>query len=117
MERRVTPNIIIASMIFTALTVAGSDPSGGAGIQADLNTFAALGVYGMSVIVALTAQNTTGVTAVLDIPAEFVAQQWDAVMSDIPARAVKTGMLGSAANVQTTGMMIQKYGVRNFVLD
>jgi hydroxymethylpyrimidine/phosphomethylpyrimidine kinase len=104
-------------MLFTALTVAGSDPSGGAGIQADMNTFAALGVYGMSVIVALTAQNTSGVSAVMDIPSEFVIRQWDAVMSDIPAQAVKTGMLGNEANVRTAGMMIEKYGVQNFVLD
>jgi hydroxymethylpyrimidine/phosphomethylpyrimidine kinase len=104
-------------MLFTALTVAGSDPSGGAGIQADLNTFAALGVYGMSVIVALTAQNTTGVKDVMDVPAEFVARQWDEVMSDIPAMSVKTGMLGNEANVRTTAHMIEKYGVRHFVLD
>jgi hydroxymethylpyrimidine/phosphomethylpyrimidine kinase len=104
-------------MLYTALTVAGSDPSGGAGIQADLNTFARLGVYGTSVIVALTAQNTTGVKAVMDISAEFVAGQWDSVMSDIPAMAVKTGMLGNDANVRTAAMMIEKYRMLNFVLD
>jgi len=104
-------------MINTALTVAGSDPSGGAGIQADLNTFSRLGVYGMSVIVALTAQNTTGVSGVMDIPSDFVARQWDAVMSDIPANAVKTGMLGNAANILVTADMIDKYGVQNVVVD
>lgn len=104
-------------MINTALTVAGSDPSGGAGIQADLNTFSRLGVYGMSVIVALTAQNTTAVTGVLDVPAEFVGKQWDAVMSDIPANAMKTGMLGTAANIVVTSDMIEKYGVKNVVVD
>jgi hydroxymethylpyrimidine/phosphomethylpyrimidine kinase len=104
-------------MINTALTVAGSDPSGGAGIQADLNTFSRLGVYGMSVIVALTAQNTTGVTATMDVPSDFVARQWDSVMSDIPANAVKTGMLGTASNIDVTADMIDKYGVKNIVVD
>jgi len=104
-------------MANTALTVAGSDPSGGAGIQADLNTFSRLGVYGMSVIVALTAQNTIGVTGVMDVPADFVARQWDAVMSDIPANAVKTGMLGNASNVSITAEMIEKYDVKNLVVD
>jgi hydroxymethylpyrimidine/phosphomethylpyrimidine kinase len=104
-------------MIKTALTVAGSDPSGGAGIQADLNTFSRLGVYGMSVIVALTAQNTTGVSGVMEIPSDFVARQWDSVMSDIPANAVKTGMLGNASNINVTADMIDKYGVKNVVVD
>ncbi|HET9132018.1 MAG TPA: bifunctional hydroxymethylpyrimidine kinase/phosphomethylpyrimidine kinase, partial [Terriglobia bacterium] len=104
-------------MIYTALTVAGSDPSGGAGIQADLNTFSRLGVYGMSVIVALTAQNTTGVSRVMEVPSDFVASQWDAVMSDIPANAVKTGMLGNASNIEVTTDMIDRYGVKNVVVD
>jgi hydroxymethylpyrimidine/phosphomethylpyrimidine kinase len=104
-------------MIYTALTVAGSDPSGGAGIQADLNTFSRLGVYGMSVIVALTAQNTTGVSGVMDIPSDFVARQWDSVMSDIPANAMKTGMLGNTSNIEVTADMIDKYGIKNVVVD
>jgi len=104
-------------MIFTALTVAGSDPSGGAGIQADLVSFSRLGVYGMSVIVALTAQNTTGVMGVMNVPAEFVGRQWDAVLSDIPVNAVKTGMLGNAANIQMASDMIEKYELRNVVID
>jgi hydroxymethylpyrimidine/phosphomethylpyrimidine kinase len=104
-------------MIFTALTVGGSDSGGGAGIQADLHTFSRIGVYGTSVITALTAQNTTEVLGVLDIPAVFVRQQWEAVMSDIPVHAMKTGMLGSAANIETAAAMIEKYGVRKFVLD
>jgi hydroxymethylpyrimidine/phosphomethylpyrimidine kinase len=104
-------------MINTALTVAGSDPSGGAGIQADLNTFSRLGVYGMSVIVALTAQNTTGVSGVMDVPSDFVAKQWDAVMSDIPANAMKTGMLGNAATIDVTAEMIDKYQLKNIVVD
>ncbi|MCT3019361.1 bifunctional hydroxymethylpyrimidine kinase/phosphomethylpyrimidine kinase [Propionibacterium freudenreichii] len=78
------------------MTIAGSDSSGGAGIQADLKSFSALGAYGMSVIVALTAQNTTGVTGVLVTPPEFVTAQLDAVTSDIRLDAVKVGMLASA---------------------
>ena len=104
-------------MVNTALTVAGSDPSGGAGVQADLNTFSRLGVYGTSVIVALTAQNTTGVSAVMDVPADFVARQWEAVMSDIPVNAMKTGMLGNASNVEVAAEMIDKYGLKNVVVD
>lgn len=79
-----------------ALTIAGSDPSGGAGIQADLKTFSALGVYGSSVITALTAQNTRGVDGVFPIPAAFVARQLSSVLDDLDVRAIKTGMLASA---------------------
>ena len=82
-----------------ALTIAGSDPSGGAGIQADLKTFTALGVYGASVITALTAQNTRGVTGVMKVPADFIAAQFDAVTSDLNIGAVKTGMLADAETV------------------
>ena len=80
-------------MTAIAVTIAGSDSSGGAGIQADLKTFAALGVYGASVITALTAQNTQGVRAIHDVPADFVAAQIDAVFSDLDVDAVKIGML------------------------
>ena len=80
-----------------AVTIAGSDSSGGAGIQADLKTFAALGVYGASVIAALTAQNTQRVSAIHDVPAEFVTAQIDAVFSDLAVGAVKIGMLSRAA--------------------
>src|SRR3954468_21149277 len=79
-----------------ALTIAGSDSGGGAGIQADLKAFAAAGAHGMSVIVALTAQNTVGVTAVHEVPASFVTAQLDAVLGDLGADAAKTGMLFSA---------------------
>jgi hydroxymethylpyrimidine/phosphomethylpyrimidine kinase len=79
------------------LTIAGSDSGGGAGIQADLKTFAALGAYGASVITAITAQNTVGVTAIHPVPAEIVAAQLDAVLSDLPVAAVKVGMIGDAA--------------------
>jgi hydroxymethylpyrimidine/phosphomethylpyrimidine kinase len=86
-----------------ALTVAGSDSGGGAGIQADLKTFAAHGVFGTSVITALTAQNTVGVRGVRTTPPDFVAAQLDAVLDDLPVRAVKTGMLGSAATIALIG--------------
>src|ERR1700761_2517430 len=79
------------------LTIAGSDSGGGAGIQADLKTFAAMGAYGASVITAITAQNTTGVRAILPVPAEMVAAQLDAVLSDLPVAAVKVGMVGDPA--------------------
>ncbi len=86
-------------MIPNALTIAGSDSSGGAGIQADLKTFSALGVYGASVVTALTAQNTQGVAAIHDVPAGFVAAQLDAVLGDLSIQAVKIGMAGSAAAI------------------
>jgi hydroxymethylpyrimidine/phosphomethylpyrimidine kinase len=79
------------------LTIAGSDSGGGAGIQADLKTFAALGVYGACVVTAITAQNTRGVTAVHPVPAEMVAAQLDAVLDDLPVAAVKVGMIGDPA--------------------
>ena len=84
-----------------ALTIAGSDSGGGAGIQADLKTFSALGVFGCSVIASLTAQNTRGVQGVYPIPASFVAEQITSVLSDIPVRAVKTGMLATADIIAT----------------
>jgi hydroxymethylpyrimidine kinase/phosphomethylpyrimidine kinase len=102
-------------MIHTVLTIAGSDPSGGAGIQADLKTFSALKVYGMAVIAALTAQNTQGVRAVFEIPAEFVGSQLDAILTDIPPMAVKTGMLGSAAVVEVVANRLR--GMRHLVVD
>src|SRR5258708_16430523 len=80
-----------------ALAIAGSDSSGGAGIQADLKTFAALGVYGASVITALTAQNTSGVTAIHPVPADFVTPQIDAVFSDLAVKAVTIGMVAQLA--------------------
>ena len=80
-------------MTAIAVTIAGSDSGGGAGIQADLKTFSALGVYGASVVAALTAQNTRGVTGIFDVAPEFVAAQMDAVFSDLAVDAVKIGML------------------------
>jgi hydroxymethylpyrimidine/phosphomethylpyrimidine kinase len=100
-----------------ALTIAGSDSSGGAGIQADLKTFAALGVYGASVITALTAQNTTGVAAIHDVPADFIAAQIDAVFADLDVGAVKIGMLGNAAAAGAVAAGLDRYRPRNVVLD
>ena len=91
------------------LTIAGSDSSGGAGIQADLKTFAAHGVYGMSVITAVTAQNTLGVSAIHAIPADVVGQQLTAVVSDIPPAAIKIGMLGDADTVRVIAEQLNAY--------
>ena len=100
-----------------ALTIAGSDSGGGAGIQADLKTFMALGVYGTSVITAVTAQNTLGVQGVVELPSEFVAQQFDSVLSDIGTHAAKTGMLSSIPLVQTVSKKIQEYKLQKLVVD
>uniref|UniRef100_UPI000ADDE205 bifunctional hydroxymethylpyrimidine kinase/phosphomethylpyrimidine kinase n=1 Tax=Kribbia dieselivorans TaxID=331526 RepID=UPI000ADDE205 len=86
-----------AGTVANALTIAGSDPSGGAGVQADLKTFAAFGVYGTAVVTALTAQNTRGVDGVLPTPSEFVAAQLDSLLTDVRIDAVKVGMLGQGA--------------------
>ncbi len=100
-----------------ALTVAGSDPSGGAGIQADLKAMTANGVYGMSVITSLTAQNTNGVSGILETPPDFVAQQMDSVFRDIRPDAVKTGMLGSAALIEAVVGKLREYDARPVVVD
>jgi len=100
-----------------ALTIAGSDSSGGAGIQADLKTFAALGVYGASVVTALTAQSTTGVFAVHQAPPEFIGAQIDAVFSDFDIGAVKIGMVGSAAAIAAVTAGLRRHRARNVVLD
>src|SRR5258708_15543255 len=100
-----------------AVTIAGSDSSGGAGIQADLKTFSALGVYGASVIAALTAQNTKGVTAIHEVPAAFVAAQMDAVFSDLAVGAVKIGMLGNAAVIMAVAAGLERHKYTNVVLD
>lgn len=103
--------------IAVALTIAGSDPSGGAGIQADLKTFTALGVYGASVITVLTAQNTTGVSGVFGIPASFIGQQLDAVASDLNIAAVKTGMLGDTATVEAVVRGVTRHGFKTVIVD
>ena len=100
-----------------ALTIAGSDSGAGAGIQADLKTFSALGVYGTTVITAITAQNTVGVQAVEVVSAAMVRQQIEAVLSDISVDAVKIGMLGSLENVEVTAGLLRQYQARNIVLD
>lgn len=100
-----------------ALTIAGLDPSGGAGIAADLKTFSALGVYGAAVATALTAQNTKGVFGIHDVPADFIAAQLDAVFGDLAIGAVKIGMLGSAAAIDAVAGALDRYQPRNTVLD
>ena len=99
------------------LSIAGSDSSGGAGIQADLKTFSAIGCYGMTVITALTAQNTTGVTGIHAIPPEFAVEQLDAIYTDIGTDAVKIGMLYSAELIQVVAERLRHYKVGNIVLD
>ena len=94
-----------------ALTIAGSDSGGGAGIQADLKTFAALGVYGASVIAALTAQNTVGVQGVYPIPADFVAKQLTSVLSDLDVRAIKIGMLSDVEVIDRLADMLAAVAV------
>lgn len=100
-----------------AVTIAGSDSGGGAGIQADLKTFSALGVYGASVIAALTAQNTLGVSAVMDVPPDFVTAQIDAVYSDLDVAATKIGMLSDPATIRAVASGLSRHGARNVVLD
>ncbi|MFN8635127.1 MAG: bifunctional hydroxymethylpyrimidine kinase/phosphomethylpyrimidine kinase [Chloroflexota bacterium] len=101
----------------TALTIAGSDSGGGAGIQADLKTFSALGVFGMSAVTAITAQNTLGVTAVHEIPPEIVAAQIDAVLTDIGADAVKTGMIANSEIIKVVAAKVREYGISTLVVD
>ena len=101
----------------TALSIAGSDSCAGAGIQADLKTMAMNGVYATTAITALTAQNTTGVAAILEVPPEFLAQQLDAVFADIPPDAVKTGMIPSAELMRVAAQKLAEYGARNVVID
>ena len=103
--------------MYKALTIAGSDSGGGAGIQADLKTFAALGVYGMSALTSITAQNTVGVQGIYDLPAHFVGQQIDSVLSDIGAEAVKTGMLSNSEIIAVVAAKVRQYGVENLVVD
>ena len=101
----------------TALSIAGSDSSGGAGIQADIKTMSANGVYAMSAITALTAQNTTGVTGILDSTPEFLAAQLDAIFTDIFPDAVKIGMVSSAELIRTIAEKLRQYGARHIVVD
>jgi hydroxymethylpyrimidine/phosphomethylpyrimidine kinase len=100
-----------------ALTIAGSDSSGGAGIQADLKTFAALGVYGASAITALTAQNTTGVRGIHQVPADFVTAQIDAVFADLDVKAVKIGMVAQRATIEAIAAGLARWSPKHVVLD
>jgi hydroxymethylpyrimidine/phosphomethylpyrimidine kinase len=100
-----------------ALTIAGSDSGGGAGIQADLKTFAARGVFGMSVLTALTAQNTLGVQGVFEVPPEFVAKQIDSIANDLGVDAVKTGMLFSAPIIAAIAAKIREHHLAPLVVD
>lgn len=101
----------------TALTIAGSDSSGGAGIQADLKTMTAHGVYGMSAITALTAQNTTGVCGILEVDKEFLIKQLDCIFTDIFPDSVKTGMLSSSEIIRIAADKLKEYKARNIVVD
>ena len=104
-------------MTAIAVTIAGSDSGGGAGIQADLKTFSALGVYGASVIAALTAQNTKGVTGIHDVPPAFVTAQIDALFSDLKVDAVKIGMLSNAGVIEAVTNGLNRHAAKNVVLD
>ena len=104
-------------MTAIAVTIAGSDSGGGAGIQADLKTFSALGVYGASVVTALTAQNTLGVQGIHDVPPGFVAQQMDSVFSDLAVGAVKIGMLSRSPVIETVAAGLDRHRATNIVLD
>jgi hydroxymethylpyrimidine/phosphomethylpyrimidine kinase len=100
-----------------AMTIAGSDAGGGAGIQADLKTFAAHGVYGTSVLTAVTAQNTLEVLAIAEVPEEVIVLEIDGVMSDIGADAAKSGMLSSPSIIETVADRVEAWGITNFVVD
>jgi hydroxymethylpyrimidine/phosphomethylpyrimidine kinase len=104
-------------LVRKALTIAGSDSGAGAGIQADLKTFAAIGVYGTSVVTAITAQNTVGVTKIVELSADIVAAQIDAVIEDIGAHALKTGMLANSVIIETVAGKIREHALKNFVVD
>jgi len=101
----------------TALSIAGSDCSAGAGIQADLKTMTMNGVYAMSAVTALTAQNTTGVTGICPVPPDFLEQQLDAVFTDIPPDAVKIGMVASRELIAVIARCLRRYGAKNIVVD
>jgi len=101
----------------TALTIAGSDSSGGAGIQADIKTMTANGVFAMSAITALTAQNTTGVTGIMEVSPEFLKQQIDSIFTDIRPDAVKIGMVSSGELIMATAEKLEQYRAEKIVID
>ena len=104
-------------MMRTALSIAGSDSSGGAGIQADIKTMTANGVYAMTAITALTAQNTTGVTGIMEVTPEFLVQQLDSIFTDIRPDAVKIGMVSSSALIHVIAEKLKEYKAENIVVD
>ena len=104
-------------MMYTALTIAGSDSSGGAGIQADIKTMTANRVYAMSAITALTAQNTTGVTDIMEVTPKFLAEQLDSIFTDIYPDAIKTGMVSSSELIETIAEKLTEYHSKNIVVD
>src|SRR5206468_7827630 len=108
-DRRCKPGQAAAAMTRIAVTIAGSDSGGGAGMQADVKTFSALGVYGASVVTALTAQNTKGVTAIHDVPPDFITAQIDAVFSDLKLNAVKIGMLSQAPAIAAVAVGLDRH--------
>mgnify|MGYP003312632746 FL=1 len=103
--------------VHTAMTIAGSDSGGGAGMQADLKSFAANGVYGTCAVTVITSQNTFGVREVKELPVDLIESQIDAIMIDIGANAIKTGMLSSSEIIVCVSDKIREYGVENFVVD
>ena len=103
--------------MYTALTIAGSDSSGGAGIQADIKTMTANHVYAMSAITALTAQNTTGVTDIMEVTPKFLAEQLDSIFTDINPDAIKTGMVSSSELIETIADKLTEYHAKNIVVD
>ena len=103
--------------MYTALTIAGSDSSGGAGIQADIKTMTANRVYAMSAITALTAQNTTGVTDIMEVTPKFLAEQLDSIFTDIHPDAIKTGMVASGELIGTIAQKLTEYHAKNIVVD
>jgi hydroxymethylpyrimidine/phosphomethylpyrimidine kinase len=111
------PGLPGLARVARAMTIAGSDSGGGAGVQADLKSFAAMGVYGTSVLTAITAQNTLAVTDVMELPVSLIESQIDAVVSDIGTDAVKTGMLSSAAIIEAVAGKIKEHGLVNLVVD
>jgi hydroxymethylpyrimidine/phosphomethylpyrimidine kinase len=100
-----------------ALTIAGSDPTGGAGFQADLRTFNKMGVYGLSILTVLTAQNTEGVYSIHEVPVDFISEQLDVLLRDIKPDAFKTGMLYNAETVKAVALKIKNYSLDNLVID
>ena len=103
--------------VHTVMTIAGSDSGGGAGMQADLKSFAANGVYGTCAVTVITSQNTFGVREIKELPVDLIGSQIDAIMTDIGANAIKTGMLSSSEIIVCVSDKIREYGVENVVVD